>query len=74
MSRLAAPVSAVKLLFLHSDFIEFEAKKPALRNPPTLTDAEKQGRVEDALVVMYSVEKPDEEIVDGTVAAALANI
>lgn len=64
----------MKLLFLHSDFIEFEAKKPALRNPPTLTDAEKQGRVEDALVVMYSVEKPDEENVDGTVAAALANI
>lgn len=64
----------MKLLFLHSDFIEFEAKKPALRNPPTLTDAEKQGRVEDALVVMYSVEKPDEDNVDGTVAAALANI
>ncbi|HET6404453.1 MAG TPA: threonine--tRNA ligase, partial [Candidatus Thermoplasmatota archaeon] len=51
-----------------------EAKKPALRNPPTLTDAEKAGRVEDALVVMYSVEKSDEETVDGTVAAALQNI
>ena len=64
----------MKLLFLHSDHIEFEAKKPALRNPPTLTDAEKQGRVEDALVVMYSVEKSDEENLDGTVAAALHNI
>ncbi|HVM46037.1 MAG TPA: threonine--tRNA ligase [Candidatus Thermoplasmatota archaeon] len=64
----------MKLLFLHSDFLEFEAKKPALRNPPTLTDAEKQGRVEDALVVMYSVEKSDEVDVDGAVAAALRNV
>lgn len=64
----------MKLLFLHSDLIEFEAKKPALRNPPTLSDAEKQGRVEDALVVMYSVEKVDEEKLDGAVSAALANI
>ncbi|HWH08074.1 MAG TPA: threonine--tRNA ligase, partial [Candidatus Thermoplasmatota archaeon] len=45
-----------------------------LRNPPNLTDAEKQGRVEDALVVMYSVEKSDEDKLDGVVAAALANI
>jgi threonyl-tRNA synthetase len=64
----------VKLLFLHSDFIEFEAKKPALRTPPTLTDAEKQGRVEDALVMMYSVEKSDEDKIDGAVAAAIANL
>ncbi len=64
----------MKLLFLHSDFIEFEAKKPALRSPPPLTDAEKQARVEDALVVMYSVEKVDEDKIDGAVAAALANL
>lgn len=61
----------MKLLFLHSDFIEFEAKKPALRSPPTLTDAEKQGRVEDALVMFYSVEKTDEDKLDGVVAAAI---
>jgi threonyl-tRNA synthetase len=64
----------VKLLFLHSDFIEFEAKKPALRNPPPLADAEKAARVEDALVMMYSVEKSDEDKIDGAVAAALANL
>ena len=64
----------MKLLFLHSDLIEFEAKKPALRDPPALTDAEKQGRVEDALVMMYSVEKADEDKLDGVVAAAIANL
>lgn len=64
----------MKLLFLHSDYIEFEAKKPALRQPPTLTDAEKQGRVEDALVMMYSVEKSDEDKLDGVIAAAIANL
>lgn len=64
----------MKLLFLHSDFIEFEAKKPALRNPPTLTDAEKAGRVEDALVMMYSVEKADEDKLDGVVSAAIQNL
>jgi threonyl-tRNA synthetase len=64
----------VKLLFLHSDFIEFEAKKPALRSPPALTDAEKQGRVEEALVMFYSVEKSDEDKLDGVVSAAIANL
>ncbi|MFA5860648.1 MAG: threonine--tRNA ligase [Candidatus Thermoplasmatota archaeon] len=64
----------MKLLFLHSDYIEFEAKKPALRNPPTLTDAEKTGRVEDALVILYSVEKSDEDKLDGVVAAAITNL
>lgn len=64
----------MKLLFLHSDFIEFEAKKPALKTPPVLTDAEKQGRAEDALVMMYSVEKSDEDKLDGVVAAAIANL
>lgn len=64
----------MKLLFLHSDFIEFEAKKPALRNPPMLTDEEKQGRVEDVLAVFYSVEKGDEPAIDAIVARALDNV
>lgn len=64
----------MKLLFLHSDFIEFEAKKPALRNPPTLTDAEKQGRVEDVLAVFYSVEKGDEGAIDAVVSSAITNV
>jgi threonyl-tRNA synthetase len=64
----------VKLLFIHSDLLEFEAKKPALKNAPPLRDDNKAGRIEDALVVFYSVEKADEADPEGTVAQAVANV
>jgi len=64
----------MKLLFLHSDFIEFEAKKAALRNVPALTEEEKSGRVEDVLAVFYSVEKGDEKAIDDVVKVATGHV
>ncbi|HVL48782.1 MAG TPA: threonine--tRNA ligase [Candidatus Thermoplasmatota archaeon] len=64
----------MKLLFIHSDLLEFEAKKPALKSAPPLADAEKAGRVEEALVVFYTVEKDDENQGDVVVAKAVAEI
>ncbi|MHB8606491.1 MAG: threonine--tRNA ligase [Thermoplasmatota archaeon] len=64
----------MRLLFIHSDFIEFEVKKPALKSPPPLAEEDKKGRAEEALVVFYSVEKPDEAHADAVVEKVVANI
>lgn len=48
----------MKILTLHSDFIEFEAKKKAIKEPEELKN--KKERVEQSLVVFMSVEAKDE--------------
>ncbi len=48
----------MKILTLHSDFIEFEAKKKAIKDPEELKN--KKERVDECLVVFISVEKRDE--------------
>ncbi|NPA86615.1 MAG: hypothetical protein GXO00_01255 [Candidatus Diapherotrites archaeon] len=49
----------MKLLLLHADFMEWEPTKPALRSAEPTTKERK--RVDDALVVMISVEEGDDE-------------
>ncbi|MEA3230087.1 MAG: threonine--tRNA ligase [archaeon] len=51
----------MKTILLHSDFIEFEAKKKAVKKPEVV-DLKKH-RVEDCLVAMSAVEKKDESSV-----------
>jgi len=48
----------MKILALHSDFIEFEAKKKAIKQPEEIKDKKK--KVDECLVVLTSVEKKDE--------------
>ena len=48
----------MKTILLHSDFIEFEAKKKAVKKPEEIEL--KKHRVEDCLVAMSAVEKNDE--------------
>ena len=49
----------MKILLLHSDFIEWEPKKKALK---TVEDVEKKpNRVDDVLVVLSAAEKEDEK-------------
>ncbi|HWG91383.1 MAG TPA: threonine--tRNA ligase [Candidatus Thermoplasmatota archaeon] len=64
----------MKLLFIHADHIAFEAKKPALKSAPQLAEGEQTGRMEETLVMFYSVEKVDEGHVDDTVAKAVENL
>ncbi|MHB8586272.1 MAG: threonine--tRNA ligase [Thermoplasmatota archaeon] len=64
----------MKLLFIHSDLLEFEVKKPALKNAPPIPDSAKAGKMEDALVVFFSVEKPDDAAPESVVQQAVANI
>ncbi len=51
----------MRVLLLHSDFIEFQPLKKALKSAPDLSEKEKKPRrYEEALVVFTSVEKGDE--------------
>ncbi|HJW96802.1 MAG TPA: threonine--tRNA ligase [archaeon] len=62
----------MKILLLHSDFIEWEPKKKAV---PMAEEAHEKKRVEEALVVFTAVEKPDEQdeakVVDNAVREIL---
>lgn len=49
----------MKILCLHSDFIEFEAKKKAIKEPEALKN--KKEKIGDCLVIFISVEKIDEK-------------
>lgn len=64
----------MKLLFLHADYLAYEAKKPALKSPPPLDPAEAKGRADEVLAVLYSVEASDEADLPGVVEKALAEV
>jgi threonyl-tRNA synthetase len=64
----------MKLLFIHSDLIEFEAKKPALPDAGELPEELESGRLEDALVVFFSVESGDTAAEDAVVERALEHV
>jgi len=65
----------MRLLFIHSDHLEFEARDKA--GPDDLAETEgvpMEGRMEDCATVFISVESGDEESVEGVVANALEEI
>jgi len=51
----------MKILALHADFIEFEAKKKAIKDAEEIPEKEGKVRVEECLVIFSAVEKRDEE-------------
>ncbi|UCD03321.1 MAG: threonine--tRNA ligase [Candidatus Aenigmatarchaeota archaeon] len=63
----------MKILLVHADFIEYEAKKKAIQ---TAEDLEKPGpvRVNEALVVFCSVEKRDEKVKDKIISNTVKEI
>ena len=62
----------MKILTLHSDFIEFEAKKKAIKDPEPLKN--KSEKIDESLVVFMSVEKKDEENPENTAKQCIKNI
>ena len=50
----------MQLLLIHSDYIEFEAKRPT-PVAEKVEEAEKSGRLEEALCAFIAVEKWDED-------------
>jgi threonyl-tRNA synthetase len=64
----------VKLLLVHSDFIEYKATKKALKAAPELAPGEEAGRMEECLCAFVSVEKADEQGLESAVAKAAKEI
>ena len=55
----------MKILTIHADFIEFKAKKKAIKDVADVDKVKK--RAEECLVVFTAVEKRDEKNVDAIV-------
>ncbi|HDO19778.1 MAG TPA: threonine--tRNA ligase [Thermoplasmatales archaeon] len=51
----------MKLLLIHSDYIEYEVKDEAVKQPEEISEKKKRGRLEEALTVFIAVEKIDEK-------------
>ena len=65
----------MKLLFIHSDYIEYKATKEALKDGfEPISEEQKTGRLDEALTVFTSVEKYDENVKDQIVAEAVKQI
>ena len=62
----------MKLLLIHSDYIEYEVRDKAIKNPEET--ANKSGRLEEALTVFTAVEKIDEKSPQQAVLKAVAEI
>ncbi len=63
----------MKTLFIHADFIEYEARKKT-KLAEEITDSQKKNRVEEVLVTFISFEKRDEEKEEAAAKALVANI
>ena len=64
----------MKILTIHADFIEFQAKKKAFKGAEADVEKGSSERVEECLVVFTAVEKRDESNVKGIVKKYLAEI
>ena len=62
----------MKLLLIHSDFIEYEVKDKAINNPEETKV--KTGRLDEALTVFTAVEKVDEKSPHQGVLQAVSEI
>jgi threonyl-tRNA synthetase len=63
----------LQLLLIHSDYIEFEAKRPT-KFAEEIEDAAKKGRLDEALCAFVAVEKFDEDDPDAVVAEGVKQI
>ncbi len=63
----------MQLLLIHSDFIEFEAKRPT-KMAEEVVESAKKGRLEEALCAFIAVEKFDEDDPDAVIAEGAKQI
>lgn len=63
----------MKLLLIHADYMEYEAKEPT-KYAEDIPDEAKQGRMEETLVAFTAVEKQDEKDVIGSAERAAGEI
>ena len=64
----------MRVLFLHSDVLEYEVREKALPTAEDLPPEKRKGRIEDALVCFITAEKEDEPDPVGVAREAVRNI
>ncbi len=64
----------MRMLLIHSDYLEYEVKDKALKNPEPIEEEQKRGRLDEVLAVFISVEKVDEDNPEEVVERAIAEI
>ena len=64
----------MRLLLIHADRFEYEAREKAVKEPELLDDSRKRGVLEDGLVVFSTVEKSDEQDPEQIAANATSSI
>ena len=64
----------MRMLLIHSDYLEYEVKDKALKKPEEISEEQKRGRLEEVLAVFVSVEKVDEQNPEEVVEKAVAEI
>jgi len=62
----------MKILLIHSDYIEYEVKDKAIKNPEEID--KKTDRFDEALTVFSAVEKPDEKNIKKAVEKTISEI
>jgi threonyl-tRNA synthetase len=67
-------VRTLRLLLIHADKFEYEAKEKAVKEPEPLQDHTRKGMLQDGLVVFCTVEKADEASSENTAINAAASI
>jgi len=64
----------MRILFLHSDYLEYEVKSKALKSIGDIPEGRRKGRAEEALVCFISAEQRDEADTKAAAASAAKNI
>ncbi|WP_456366719.1 threonine--tRNA ligase [Thermococcus sp.] len=64
----------MRMLLIHADYLEYEVREEALKNPEPISDEQRKGRLEEVLAVFTSVEKADESNPEEVVEKAVAEI
>ncbi len=64
----------MRLLLVHADRFEYEAREKAVKEPEPLDESHKKGGLENGLVVFSTVEKNDEQEPDQIAANAASSI
>src|SRR6267378_3303135 len=64
----------MRLLLVHADKFEYEAREKAVKAPEPLDDSRKKGSLEDGLVVFCTVEKADEQAPERVISNASNSI
>ncbi len=64
----------MKLLFIHADHLDFEARRPAVKGLPPLAPDAARGEADQALVVFFSVERGDLADPPSLVSRAVENV